>query len=339
MRISPVALLVMIFTTSIALAFWPSASSQAQSPVTMAASTAPAVQLITLGTTAGPFPRKDRAQSANLLIVNNALYLIDAGENATRRLVQAGVDFTKVGQVFITHVHNDHTADVPNLISVAWQYHRRDPIAFYGPPGTEEMVQAALQFDRIDAEIRLSETQDTPLEKTVVAHNMGIGQIYQDQNLKVIAAENTHFQFKPGSPAFGKYKSYSYRFQTLDKSVVFTGDTGPSDTVAELAKGADVLVSEVLATDEIRARLVKAGQWQKMSAAEREGWEMHMTQEHLTPEEVGKLAARANAKLLVMTHLSASGADDDDYSRFVTRAAKYFPGKIVVAKDLMQVTP
>src|ERR1051326_8109330 len=72
------------------------------------------VRLITLGTTAGPLPRKDRAQFSNVLIVNGTPYLIDAGDGVARRLVQAGVDFTRIGRVFITHNHGDHTMGVPN---------------------------------------------------------------------------------------------------------------------------------------------------------------------------------------------------------------------------------
>jgi ribonuclease BN (tRNA processing enzyme) len=297
------------------------------------------VRLITLGTTAGPLPRKDRAQSSNALIVNGTPYLIDAGDGVARRIVQAGIDFTKIGRVFITHNHGDHTMGIPNLISVEWQYNRREPIEFYGPPGTEETVKAAIVFDNVDAAIRLSETRVVPIEKMVEAHNVGTGQIYQDANIKVTAVENTHFQFKPGSPAYGKFKSYSYRFEAGDKVIFFTGDTGPSEAVTNLAKGADIMVSEVLSLDEIRARMEKAGQWQKMSEEERKGWYMHMNQEHLTPDDVGKMAKAAGVKTVVLSHLSASGKDNDDYARFVEAVGKQFSGRVVAAKDLMEISP
>ena len=297
------------------------------------------VRLITLGTTAGPLPRKDRAQFSNALIVNGTPYLIDAGDGVARRLVQAGIDFTKVGRVFITHNHGDHTMGIPNLISVQWQYNRREPVVFYGPPGTEETVKAAVAFAGVDATIRLSETQVTPIEKIVEAHNVGTGQIYQDGNITVTAVENTHFHFKEGSPAHGKFKSYSYRFQAGNKSIVFTGDTGPSEAVTDLAKGADILVSEALSLDEIKARIEKSGQWQKMTEDERKGWYHHMSEEHMTPDDVGKMATAAGVKMLVMSHLSSSGKDNDDYARFVTAASKFYSGRIVVAKDLMEVSP
>ena len=157
--------------------------------------------------------------------------------------------------------------------------------------------------------------------------------------MKVTTQGNTHFQFQPGSPAHGKYNSYSYRFETKYGTIVFTGDTGPSSQLAEFAKGADILVSEALAIDEIRGRMQRAGQWQKLSDTEKAGWEMHMSQEHITPEQAGKLAADANVKTLVLSHLSASGIDNDDYARFVERAATTFKGKIVAAKDLMEFSP
>src|SRR5262245_26145794 len=71
----------------------------------VAAQIAPAsgTQLITLGTAGGPLPRADRAQSSNLLVVNGALYLIDAGGGVTSRVVQSGHDFRKIGKIFITH--------------------------------------------------------------------------------------------------------------------------------------------------------------------------------------------------------------------------------------------
>lgn len=60
--------------------------------------------IVTLGTRGGSLPSKDRAQSSNLLIVNDTPYLIDAGDGVTRRIEQAGYNFRQVGKVFITHI-------------------------------------------------------------------------------------------------------------------------------------------------------------------------------------------------------------------------------------------
>src|ERR1700693_4730356 len=65
--------------------------------------------LITLGTRGGPIPMVGRAQSSNILIVNGALYVVDAGEGVTRRLTRAGIAIRDIDNIFITHPHSDHT--------------------------------------------------------------------------------------------------------------------------------------------------------------------------------------------------------------------------------------
>jgi ribonuclease BN (tRNA processing enzyme) len=168
-------------------------------------------------------------------------------------------------------------------------------------------------------------------------HDTGVGPIFQDANIKVTAAENTHFHFQPGSPGYGKYKSYAYRFDASDRSIVFTGDTGPSDAVVALAKGADVLVSEVTASvDEYKQQQIKLGRWQSMTPEQQAGAVRHQIEEHLTAEEVGKMAARANVKTVVLTHIAATTNPNEDYVRFVEQVKRQFSGQVLVARDLME---
>ena len=296
---------------------------------------ASATQIITLGTRGGPLPSKDRAQSSNLLVVNGTLYLIDAGDGVTRRIVQAGHDFRKVGKIFITHPHSDHTAGLATLLVSAWEYQRREPIDIYGG-GVEALVKGAIDYLTANAEIRWAEGKKAPMADLFHGHDVGPGLVYQDDNLKVIAAENTHFNFPQGSPPYGKYKSYSYRFETPSRVVVFTGDTGPSDAVTELAKGADVLVTEVTTADDVIELFKRTGAWQAKTPAEQEGFVRHMNEEHVTPEEVGKMAAKAGVKTIVMTHLSPTVDPEDTYQRHVDGAKKFFSGPILLAKDLMK---
>src|SRR5215475_11893336 len=76
---------------------------------TQAAPAQSTTKLITLGTRSGPLPTVGRAQSSNLLIVNGAAYLVDAGEGVTRRLVRAGIAIRDLDTMFITRPHSDHT--------------------------------------------------------------------------------------------------------------------------------------------------------------------------------------------------------------------------------------
>jgi ribonuclease BN (tRNA processing enzyme) len=291
--------------------------------------------LITLGTRGGPLPTKDRAQSSNLLIVNGTLYLIDAGDGVTRRIVQAGYDFRKVGKIFITHPHSDHDNGLATLLNSEWEYQRAEPIDIYGG-GVVALVKGAIDYLTPNAEIRWSEGKKRPMADIFHGHDVSPGVIYQDTNVKVTAVENTHFHFQPGDPAYGKYHSYSYRFDTPDRAVFFTGDTGPSDAVVELAKGADLYVTECTSPDDVVALFKKSGAWQAKTPAEQEGFLRHMHEEHVTPEDIGKMAAKAGVKAVVMTHLGPTANPNDDYQRYVDGAKKYYSGPITLAKDLMK---
>jgi len=289
-------------------------------------------RVITLGTKNVPQPVPGRAQSSNLLTVNNAQYVIDCGDGITRRLARLRTNFRTIDNIFITHPHSDHISGLGALMMVIYDSNRRNPVNIYGPPGTAASVKGLLEFLTVNSEIRISDgTHTVQANNLFKGHDAGVGVILQDANVKIIAAENSHFHFPPGSPGYGKYKSYSYRFDTADRSVVFTGDTGPSDAVVDLAKGADLLVSEVTnPVEDYKAQLIKAGRWPQMTPEEQAGILRHHFEEHLLPEEVGKLATRANVRTVVLTHLN------DEYIPFAEQVKKHFSGQVLIAKDLME---
>jgi ribonuclease BN (tRNA processing enzyme) len=293
-----------------------------------------ATRLITLGTVAGPPPRPHRAQSSNLLIVNGVLYVVDAGDGAARRIAKAGFNVRDVGTIFITHHHDDHTAGVGTLMSAAWDGQRIKPIHVYGPPRTEELVKAAVQYFSISADIRIADGGRTvPIDKVFLGHDVGTGVIYKDANVTVTAIENTHFDFQ-NVPAAVRQKSYSYRFDTPGRVIVFTGDTGPTEALTELAKGADLLVSEANSVEERMNDLIKSGQWQVMTPAEQAGIKRQMAERHLDTDDIGKLATRAGVKAVVLTHLTWKA--NDDYAPWVAEVQKHFSGPVMLAKDLWE---
>jgi ribonuclease BN (tRNA processing enzyme) len=294
-------------------------------------------RLITLGTRGGPIPMAGRAQSSNVLIVNGASYIVDAGEGVTRRLIRAGIAIRDIDNVFITHPHSDHTGGLGGLLSSEYDYSRTKPVNIYGPPGTEAITAALVQFLAVSADIRISEGMRTvPPTKIFFGHDAGSGVIYEDANVKVTAAENSHFNFRPGTPAYGKYKSYSYRFETADRIVVFSGDTGPSTALDELAKGADLLVTEVMSLEEWKEGQIKTGRWQSMTPEQQARAIRRQVEEHITPEEIGKMATRANVKTVVLSHFLPATDPKDDYERWGEQVKKHFSGRVVVAKDLVE---
>jgi ribonuclease BN (tRNA processing enzyme) len=293
-------------------------------------------RVITLGTLAGPIPKPHRAQSSNLLIVNGAYYVVDAGDGVVRRLAKTNINIREIGTIFLTHHHDDHTAGLGTLMSAVWDLNRTKPINVYGPPGTEALVHAAIEYFTESSEIRIADGGRTvPIDQVFFGHDIGTGTVYQDANIKVTAIENTHYAFHNGGRGDDKHKSYSYRFETPDRVVVFTGDTGFFDGLADLAKGADLLVSEANSVEARKQILIKSGQWQAMTPEEQARIMVQASKGHLSPEDVGKLATRAAVQTVMLTHLT-SLPDGDDYTPWADEVKKYFSGQVLIAKDLME---
>ena len=294
-------------------------------------------KVITLGTRAGPTISKDRAQASNLLVVGESLYLIDAGAGVTRRILESGHQHSKISKIFITHLHDDHTAGLATLLDTAILTRRGQTTDIYGS-GATSLLNGVKDFLKPNLEIR--EAQTGPSVKALEnlkAHEIDEGTVYEDDKVKVTAVQNTHFNFAKNSPLNQKYKSYSYRFQTPDRIVVFSGDTGPSEALTLLASGADLLVTEShRPSDEMMAKYKESLKRDGVLTEREKSNMFHMVKEHISPEEVGIMAAKAKVKELVVTHIVLEVDDIVGQQRFIDDIRKNYKGPLTIAKDLSE---
>jgi len=295
-------------------------------------------EIVLLGTKGGPSADPVRSEPATLLLVDNKPYLIDAGAGVARQLAAAGYAPPAVRTIFITHHHLDHTAGLEPLMGLTWidagLVGKSTPsVGIYGPPATKFLVNAALDYISVSERIFRAGIPTLPAAADMfAAHDIaGPGLVYHDASIRVIAAENTHFQHPSVGPTGQRDLSLSYRFETPGGSVVFTGDTGPSEAVTRLAEGADILVSEVyLPTPDLLPATSEASAKLNAQLAE------HMSHEHLTPEEVGKMAAAAHVRTVVLTHTVARDTPDED-QRLIAGVRRYFSGRVIAGHDLLRV--
>ena len=131
----------------------PGAAGPAAGPA-VAARNITGTQLVLLGTRAGPGVDFKRAQTASAILVDGVPYLVDCGYGTVRNLVAANINGQKIEKIVFTHLHNDHTSDVPALFTLQWTGGRTKPIDLYGPYGTASMVRAAVEYCKADEEIR-----------------------------------------------------------------------------------------------------------------------------------------------------------------------------------------
>lgn len=273
-------------------------------------------ELVLLGTRGGPGPLPERSGIASLLTIDGRHYLVDAGGGVAEQLARAGVPVRDIGQVFLTHLHDDHTAGLPALMTDALMT-RTDGMTVYGPPQTNRLVDAAIALLDVNADIRIAESNGrirapaTPFDSVEV----GAGVVYQDARVTVTAVENTHYSLT-SDERVNRTKSYALRFDTPDRSIVFTGDTGPSAAVEKLARGADTLVAEMVSEKDIASvpEFVRA----------------HMLNEHLSATEVGRLAAAAGVATVIVSHVREPSREDAE------EIARHFDGRVVIGEDLQR---
>jgi len=315
-------------------------ASQQQTPAPHANDT----ELLMLGTAGGPPLRKDRSEPATLLIVDGRPYLIDCGTGTIRRLVEAGIPSETIATIFFTHLHADH--DVGLVDVMANDYFHLDlssdarKISIYGPPETSELVEAAFHYISIPFELFAAEKPGFQLGRPnhgltspFVPHEIdGDGVVYHDDKIQITAAENSHYALMPAQFR-AHFKSYSYRIQTPDGVVVFTGDTGPSEAVVKLAMGADVLVSEVEeGSDELRGFVDQMAARNHWPPARKQEFAAHMNQEHLTVDSLGELASKAQVQSVLFYHYDPENkAEQQDR---VAGMKKYFHGEVLAPMDL-----
>ncbi len=147
----------------------------------------------------------------------------------------------------------------------------------------------------------------------VNVHEIQAGVVYDSGGVRITAFPVLHGSWK---------EVYGYRIDTPTRSVVMSGDTRASDALVAAARNVDVLVHEVYPASRLAPEARPGG----------EGWPQYMHQSHTSDAELGRIAAEAKPKLLVLTHIIRMGSTDDELLRGVRAGG--FAGRVVVGHDL-----
>ncbi|MBR0950410.1 MBL fold metallo-hydrolase [Bradyrhizobium canariense] len=294
----------------------------------LAAGQSARTKLVLLGTTGGPPLQVGRAAPSNAIVAGGSLYVIDCGNGVARQIVQAGLRLNALKSIFITHQHSDHNLDYGNLFYFAWYLSLRKPVDSYGPPPLAEMTKKFFELNAFDIDIRIRDEGKPDPRAMLIPHEIELaGIVMQDENVKVSCVLADH----PPLPV-----ALSYRFDTADRSIVFSGDTRKTDALINLAKGADVFVCEAQYLPGMRQVLdgaVKVGRFDKETA---DNLFKSVSGNALTVEQAGEVAQAAGVKTLVLSHfVPGNGAVPDQV--FVDEARKAFSGEIIAGRDLLEI--
>jgi ribonuclease Z len=296
-----------------------SAVAAAGAPARPVQAPAKAEIIVTLLGTGNPRPAPDRFGPSSLVEAGPERLLVDAGRGNTVRLFEigGGALLSGITSVFLTHLHSDHVVGVPDLWLTGWIFGRTRPLEVVGPAGTVELAAGLERAYAFDVRMRRDIDERLPAGGAQLdARDVQPGVVLDRNGVRVIAFAVDH---APVAPAYG------YRIEYAGRSVVFSGDTRYSEAVAAAARGADVLVHEVLSPEVERART----QVTDPAAVER------IIAHHTTPEEAGRIFAAASPRLAVYSHIVPSPTTAADLIGPTRRAWK---GPLEVGEDLMRIS-
>jgi ribonuclease Z len=280
------------------------------------------MKVVLLGT-GGPRPDPKRNATTTLIRIGEENILFDAGRGVVNQLVRAGVPLATVGPVFITHHHVDHIGDLYDVMLSTWMYGRKEALRIFGPPETRRIADTLLNevYDK-DRQWRSIGEPSFGGWKPVIAEDVGIGPVLDTGRWRVSADIVDHGDSLGFPPEFLKrWICYGYRFEAQGKVIAVSGDTIPCAGIDRLACDADVLVHCCY-----------------MASAEAENEHFRRLLRHTMSggDTVGKTAARANAKALVLTH-HRPRKDERMLEALAEEVARDFSGRIIIGEDLMEI--
>ncbi|MCL2135579.1 MAG: ribonuclease Z [Candidatus Bathyarchaeota archaeon] len=294
------------------------------------------MRLVFLGTSAAT-PTLKRSLPATILQSPTEQWIFDCGENIQRQMMNTKISFHKKTKIFLTHLHGDHVLGLPSLLQTMALMDRKNPIQIYAPTGIKQFINCCQQT--------LNFELTYPIEINEIIKP---GTIVEEETYTVKAINANHtiqnysysFEEKPHPGEFFPEKAIALEIpegelwsklqkgetiKTLNnkiitpnqvmgptrkgKKIVYTGDTKPFEAFTEFAKNADVIIHDCTFDDALTTK------------AETNG--------HSTPTQAANQAKNANAKLLILTHISARYS----YTDLLLQQAKKVFENTIIAED------
>jgi ribonuclease BN (tRNA processing enzyme) len=279
------------------------------------------LEAVILGTKGGPRVGGSRSNPGYAFLVDGVPFVVDCGPGVPQQLARAKIPLQDIRHILITHQHSDHNIEYGNTFYLAWSTGLKEKVRTFGPPPLRRMTELFFELNEYDIGIRIADEGKPDLRTLVEPTEITEpGVVYEDGKVRITAALVNHPPVVP---------SFAFRFDTQDRSIVFSGDTTADDRLIALARDADVLIHEVLYVPGIERLLARVPN----AATLRD----HLIASHTPTYDLGRVAKEARVKKLILTHFVPGDDPTITDEMWTEDVRKDFAGEIVVGQDLMAV--
>jgi len=274
-------------------------------------------------------------QTCTAVFVNGQFLLFDAGNNTLSSMNGLNLPLDELDAVFITHFHNDHYADLGDVMEWSWILGRRHILPIYGPTGITQIVNGFLAAYELEESYRtahhgeeLMPPEWSPSEPSEFAPPLDDSAVvvYEQDGVTVKAFRVNHAPVEP---------SVGYRIEYAGKVIVLSGDTVRTTSLLENSRNADLLVSEVMNKAMVTA-MEKA--FREVGNTDQATLLFDIQDYHMDVSDVGALAQEANVQHLVLNHLAPKPQGRLQANRLYRNPIReLYTGDISVGEDGMMI--
>ncbi len=275
------------------------------------------------------------AQSCTAVFVNGQFLLFDAGNNALSSMRASNLPLDDLDAVFITHYHNDHYADLGDVMEWSWILGRRHILPVHGPTGITQIVKGFRSAYELEESYRTAHhgaeimpPEWAPSEPIEFAPPEGDAAIvvYERDGVVVKAFRASHPPIEP---------NVGYRIEYAGKVIVLSGDTVLTSSLVEHSRHADLLVAEAMNKEMVQWI---EGALEAMGDTVNAKIMFDIRDYHMDVSDVGALAQEANVQRLALNHLTPKPRSKLQAGRLFKNPIKArYKGDLFVGEDGMQI--
>ncbi len=288
------------------------------------------LKIVFLGTSAA-IPTLRRGLPSLAIVKDNRAYLCDCGEGTQLRILQAGLHPSKIGHIFISHLHGDHIFGLPGFLSTQQMMGRTNPLTLWGPKGLKKFIHGIRKVAEfpVDFPLRISELmpesqkikiddftiEAVPVEHRSLCFGYGFFEETKPGRFDVVRAEMLAIPPGPQRAALKEGKTIHVHGKEIEpkdivgepmpgRIIAYCSDTRPCSNVIELARGCDVMIHDSTFAEHHKERAHESF--------------------HSTARQAAEVALQAGAKKLMLWHIS-SRYDEDEERELLAQARQVFP--------------